>query len=144
MILSTFYESESLQQYYCRQANDFTNRLYRHNSCQSQFTSSGIPWIDIKKIEVLNRSEAIQLEKKSKSVVLPVFKRPAARTVVYHAWAWFHDKKQYKQMVFLFLTIHFLFFSIAISVCRLSLYCSVFKFHQDCSLCLFLFLVGFT
>ena len=58
--------SESLQQYYCGQTNDFSDRLYRHNSGQSQFTSRGVPWIEIKQIEVSNRSEAIQLEQKIK------------------------------------------------------------------------------
>ena len=58
--------SESLQQYYCGQTKDFADRLYRHNSGQSQSTSNGILWILIKKIETANRSEAIQLEKKIK------------------------------------------------------------------------------
>jgi putative endonuclease len=58
--------SESLQQYYCGQTNDFTDRLYRHNSGQSQSTSRGIPWILIRKIETVDRKEAMQLEKKIK------------------------------------------------------------------------------
>jgi putative endonuclease len=58
--------SESLQQYYCGQTNDFTDRINRHNSSQSKFTSQGAPWSVIKKIEVSDRSKAMQLEKKIK------------------------------------------------------------------------------
>jgi len=58
--------SEILQQYYCGQTNDFADRFYRHNSGQSQSTCRGIPWILIKRIEISNRNEAMQLEKKIK------------------------------------------------------------------------------
>lgn len=58
--------SESLQKYYCGQTNDFSDRFYRHNSGQSQSTSRGVPWILIKKIEVVSRCEAMQLEKRIK------------------------------------------------------------------------------
>jgi putative endonuclease len=55
-----------MQQYYCGQTNDFSDRLYRHNSGQSQSTCRGIPWILIKIIEVAGRKEAMQLEKRIK------------------------------------------------------------------------------
>ena len=46
--------------------NDFEDRLIRHNAGYENYTSKGLPWVLVYKIECANRSEAYTLEMKIK------------------------------------------------------------------------------
>mgnify|MGYP004748519451 CR=1 FL=1 len=52
--------------YYVGQTADIEKRYKRHNNGFVPSTKSGVPWDLIKTINVLNRSEALKLEKKIK------------------------------------------------------------------------------
>jgi putative endonuclease len=54
--------SSKLEKYYIGSTNDIEDRLYRHNSGQSTFTKTGIPWVLIHKEETATRAEAVRLE----------------------------------------------------------------------------------
>ena len=58
--------SDVLQKFYIGSTNDLNDRLYRHNSGQSKFTSKGIPWKLIYYFSCNNRIEAVRLENKIK------------------------------------------------------------------------------
>ena len=54
--------SSKLEKYYVGSTNDIEDRLYRHNSGQSTFTKTGIPWVLIHTEERATRAEAVRLE----------------------------------------------------------------------------------
>ncbi len=58
--------SEKSSRYYVGQTADIDERLKRHNSGRVNSTKSGYPWKIVLQIEVINRSEAMILEKKIK------------------------------------------------------------------------------
>ena len=58
--------SETILKYYVGQTTDFEKRLLRHNKGYVKSTKRGLPWKLICKIEVVNRSEALLLERKIK------------------------------------------------------------------------------
>ena len=78
--------SEKSSRYYVGQTADIIKRLKRHNQGLVQSTKGSTPWKLVLQIEVLNRSEAVVLERKIK-------KRGAKRYLndnqfgVYHAVA---------------------------------------------------------
>ena len=59
------YSQKSLR-YYVGQTADIDKRYKRHNNGFVPSTKSGVPWDLIKTIDVLNRSEALKLEKRIK------------------------------------------------------------------------------
>ena len=58
--------SEKRKRYYVGQTHNIKERFKRHNNGFVPSTKSGLPWELIKTIDVLNRSEALKLEKKIK------------------------------------------------------------------------------
>jgi putative endonuclease len=50
--------SSKLEKYYVGSTNDIEDRLYRHNSGQSTFTKTGIPWVLIHTEETSNTSRS--------------------------------------------------------------------------------------
>ena len=58
--------SSSLEKYYAGSAEDVEKRVGQHNAGKGRFTSKGIPWVLIIKLECNSRSEAVQLEQKIK------------------------------------------------------------------------------
>ena len=54
--------------YYIGQTNNFAQRLKQHNSGNSRFTKSYMPWTEVLVIEKPTRSEALALEKKLKNL----------------------------------------------------------------------------
>jgi putative endonuclease len=58
--------SDSISRYYVGFTNDVRERLRKHNSQHSGYTSKGQPWRVVKTYNVEDRSEAIQLERKIK------------------------------------------------------------------------------
>jgi len=59
--------SDSLKRYYAGYTKDLEERIQRHNSGRSKYTSRGIPWKLVKVFDCKSRSEAILLEKKIKA-----------------------------------------------------------------------------
>ncbi|GGD57985.1 GIY-YIG nuclease family protein [Muriicola marianensis] len=59
--------SEKLEKYYVGFTSDLTERIERHNTGRSRFTSRGIPWKLIRVFDCASRLEAIRLEKCIKS-----------------------------------------------------------------------------
>ena len=66
--------SETSSKYYVGQTADIKKRLKRHNQGGVPSTKYGSPWKLVLQLEVLDRSEAVILEKKIK-------KRGAKRTI---------------------------------------------------------------
>ena len=64
-------ESESTQQLYKGQTNDFNRRLKQHLNNQVKSTKNRGPWVVYKTIEVNSRAEAMQLELKLKKMKNP-------------------------------------------------------------------------
>lgn len=60
--------SESTNSYYKGQTNNLQERITRHNQGFEKYTKNGIPWTLVYSIYCLNRSEAMQLEKKLKNL----------------------------------------------------------------------------
>ena len=60
--------SETLKKYYKGHTRNVDNRLKQHNSGSESYTSKGIPWQLILKIEKATRQEAITLELKLKNL----------------------------------------------------------------------------
>jgi putative endonuclease len=58
--------SQSIGKYYVGHTNDFDRRFHEHNSRQTKYSSIGIPWNLVYKIETESRSEAMKLETKIK------------------------------------------------------------------------------
>jgi putative endonuclease len=58
--------SEKIKKYYVGSCADFDRRFHEHNSGQSDFTRSGVPWKLIVTIELPTRAEATRLEQKIK------------------------------------------------------------------------------
>ena len=58
--------SEKRSRYYVGQTANIDKRLKRHNMGLVPSTKTGIPWNVVLQIEVLNRSEALTLERKIK------------------------------------------------------------------------------
>lgn len=58
--------SEKSSRYYVGQTSDIIERLKRHNSGRVISTKYGLPWKIVLYKEVLNRSEALLLERKIK------------------------------------------------------------------------------
>ena len=54
--------NSKLEKYYVGNTNDMADRLYRHNSGQSTFTKTGIPWVLIHAEKTTTRAEAVRLE----------------------------------------------------------------------------------
>ncbi|WP_445386651.1 GIY-YIG nuclease family protein [Robiginitalea sp. IMCC44478] len=59
--------SNKLRSYYAGYTRNLDDRIQRHNSGRSKYTSKGIPWILIKTFECESAIEAVRLEKKIKS-----------------------------------------------------------------------------
>ncbi len=59
--------SSSLEKYYVGSTADFAKRIVEHNSGKGNFTSKGVPWVEVKVIDCVSRSEAVVLERKIKS-----------------------------------------------------------------------------
>lgn len=59
--------SSSLGKYYVGSTGDFAKRITEHNSGKGNFTSKGMPWVEIKIINCASRSEAVVLENKIKN-----------------------------------------------------------------------------
>ena len=59
--------SEILGQYYVGSTQDIEERINRHNTGRSKFTSRGIPWKLVRYFECGTRADAVQLERKIKS-----------------------------------------------------------------------------
>jgi putative endonuclease len=62
-----FLYSDKSQKYYVGISNDITDRLKRHNNGQSLSTKAGAPWVLVCFIASVDKSIAMQLEKKIKS-----------------------------------------------------------------------------
>ena len=58
--------SSSLNKYYVGYTEDVKMRLAQHNAGKGNFTSKGIPWVFVNKIECNSRSEVVRLELKIK------------------------------------------------------------------------------
>ena len=58
--------SDTINKFYVGSTQDLNQRIYQHNTKKGKFTDKGIPWKLIHAIEVLDRSTAVQLEKKIK------------------------------------------------------------------------------
>ncbi len=58
--------SKKLKKYYVGYTKDLEDRLIRHNTGRSRFTSKGIPWEMIKFYSCETRKEAITLERRIK------------------------------------------------------------------------------
>jgi putative endonuclease len=58
--------SDSLGKYYTGSCENLEKRFREHNSGQSRFTKSGLPWIMVKNFTVSDRREALLLEAKIK------------------------------------------------------------------------------
>ena len=58
--------SEIRSKYYVGQTANIDKRLKRHNQGNVPSTKTGIPWLLVLQIEVLNRSQALLLERKIK------------------------------------------------------------------------------
>ena len=54
--------SSSLRKYYVGQTDNFGKRFIEHNSGQSKYTKTGVPWNLVWKKEFPTRSEAVRLE----------------------------------------------------------------------------------
>jgi putative endonuclease len=59
--------SESLHRYYVGSTQNLEERIQRHNTGRSNYTSKGIPWKLIRYFERDSRADAVQLEKRIKS-----------------------------------------------------------------------------
>ncbi|NER10859.1 GIY-YIG nuclease family protein [Muriicola jejuensis] len=59
--------SERLEKYYVGYTKDLDERMSRHNTGRSRFTSKGLPWKLIRVFNCTSRLEAIRLEKIIKS-----------------------------------------------------------------------------
>ena len=58
--------SEAISKFYIGSCQNLEVRLKQHNSGYSRFTKTGIPWRIVWSKEVLDRTEALQLENKIK------------------------------------------------------------------------------
>ena len=58
--------SETISKYYVGQTTAIEKRVLRHNKGYVKSTKRGLPWKLIWNIEVVNRSEALLLERKIK------------------------------------------------------------------------------
>lgn len=58
--------SEKTGKYYIGSTGDIDDRLYRHNSGQSKYTKSGIPWRLVYSEEYATRGEAVKRENEIK------------------------------------------------------------------------------
>ena len=58
--------SGTIGKYYVGHTNDFDRRFHEHNSGQTNYSSKGIPWELVYKIEQESRSAAMKLETKIK------------------------------------------------------------------------------
>ncbi|HEX4372085.1 MAG TPA: GIY-YIG nuclease family protein [Puia sp.] len=58
--------SESLMNYYVGSTENLEKRIKEHNSAKGNYTSKGVPWKLMIKIEKETRSEAVSLEMKIK------------------------------------------------------------------------------
>lgn len=58
--------SESLMNYYVGSTENLEKRIKEHNSAKGNYTSKGVPWKLMIKIEKGTRSEAVSLEMKIK------------------------------------------------------------------------------
>jgi putative endonuclease len=58
--------SEKRSRFYVGQTANIVERLKRHNQGRVPSTKTGVPWELVLQIEVLNRSEALILERKIK------------------------------------------------------------------------------
>ena len=59
--------SSSLEKYYVGSTGDFAKRIIEHNSGKGNFTSKGVPWVEVKIFDCASRSEAVRLESKIKN-----------------------------------------------------------------------------
>ena len=58
--------SRSLKKFYTGYTSDIEQRMVFHNSGMNNFTSKGVPWIIIHTFNLESKSEALELEKKTK------------------------------------------------------------------------------
>ncbi|WP_082830752.1 GIY-YIG nuclease family protein [Cochleicola gelatinilyticus] len=58
--------SSSISQYYCGETSNIEDRLLRHNGGRSKSTKRGIPWVLIRTIDCIDRSDARILESRIK------------------------------------------------------------------------------
>ena len=58
--------SEKTGKYYIGSTGDIDDRLYRHNSGQSKYTKSGLPWRLVYSEEYATRGEALKRENEIK------------------------------------------------------------------------------
>ena len=58
--------SEKTGKYYIGSTGDVDDRLYRHNSGQSKYTKSGLPWALVYREEYSTRGEAMKRENEIK------------------------------------------------------------------------------
>lgn len=58
--------SEKTGKYYIGSTGDIDDRLYRHNSGQSKYTKSGLPWRLVYSEEYATRGEAVKRENEIK------------------------------------------------------------------------------
>ena len=66
MIFVYILYSSSLERYYVGHSDDVEKRLREHNSGKGNYTSKGINWVLVVRIECKTRSEAVKLEQKIK------------------------------------------------------------------------------
>ncbi len=55
--------STSINKFYCGQTNNLENRIVRHNSGQSKWTTKGIPWELVWSRSFDSRSESVKQER---------------------------------------------------------------------------------
>jgi len=58
--------SERLGRYYVGHTSNITDRLQRHNTGRSTYTSKGMPWSLVKEFLCADRGQAVRLEKEIK------------------------------------------------------------------------------
>ena len=56
--------SQLISKYYVGYTNDFERRFYEHNSKQTKYSSTGIPWTLVYKVEMETHSASMILEAK--------------------------------------------------------------------------------
>ncbi|WP_370281134.1 GIY-YIG nuclease family protein [Robiginitalea marina] len=59
--------SKKLNRYYVGNTQNLEDRLQRHNTGGSKYTSRGIPWNLVRCFECSTRSEAVRLERQIKA-----------------------------------------------------------------------------
>ena len=58
--------SETIQEYYCGQTSNLSQRLVQHNAGETSSNKRGIPWNLVGYLELETRAESMMLERKIK------------------------------------------------------------------------------